>query len=132
MIDVPEGHHDLSHHGRDPTKLAKIKKINTFHIEQFAYLLGKMKGVKEANGSTPAGQRDAGVRQRASATATGTTTTTCRSCSWARAAARCAGGRHLSVPEADRRPLMNLYLSLFDRMGAPAERFGDSTGRLPI
>ena len=52
FIDVPEGHHDLSHHGSDPKKLEKIKKINTFHIEQFAYLLGKLKAVKEANGTT--------------------------------------------------------------------------------
>ena len=38
FIGVPEGHHDLSHHGNDPKKHEKIKKINTFHIEQFAYL----------------------------------------------------------------------------------------------
>ena len=34
MIEVSEGHHDLSHHGSDPKKLEKIKKINTFHMEQ--------------------------------------------------------------------------------------------------
>ena len=39
------------------------------------------------------------------------------------------GGRHLTYP---RTPLMNLYLSLFDRMGCPTERFGDSTGRLKV
>ena len=39
FIGVPEGHHDLSHHGGDPEKHEKIKKINRFHIEQFAYLL---------------------------------------------------------------------------------------------
>src|SRR5947208_11313467 len=50
VIDIPEGHHELSHHGRNPAKLAKIKKINTYHIEQFAYLVGKLKSVKEANG----------------------------------------------------------------------------------
>ena len=42
------------------------------------------------------------------------------------------GGRHLVFPRRSDTPLMNLYLSLFDRMGAPTERFGDSTGRLPI
>jgi len=40
------------------------------------------------------------------------------------------GGRHLAFPKRADTPLMNLYLSLFDRMGAPTERFGDSTGRL--
>ena len=43
FIGVPEGHHDLSHHGSDPKKQEKITKINRFHVEQFAYLLGKLK-----------------------------------------------------------------------------------------
>ena len=35
-IGVPDGHHDLSHHGMDKAKQAKIKKINQFHVEQLA------------------------------------------------------------------------------------------------
>lgn len=30
MIDVPDGHHTLSHHGSNPVKLEKIRKINRF------------------------------------------------------------------------------------------------------
>ncbi len=48
---VAEGHHDMSHHGGSKDKKAKIQKINQFHIEQFAYLLGKLKAVKEGNGT---------------------------------------------------------------------------------
>src|SRR5205085_10713141 len=33
-IGVPEGHHDLSHHGRNKEKQAKIRQINRFHIAQ--------------------------------------------------------------------------------------------------
>ena len=51
FIGVPEGHHDLSHHGGDPKKHEKIKKINTFHIEQFAYFLGKLKSITEGDGT---------------------------------------------------------------------------------
>ena len=132
MIDVPEGHHDLSHHGSDAKKLEKIKKINTFHMEQFAYLLGKLKAVKEPNGTTPARQRDDASTAAASATATATTTTTCRSCSPARAAARSQSGRHIMFPKRADTPLMNLFLALFERMGAPAKPFGDSTGVLKL
>jgi len=39
-------------------------------------------------------------------------------------------GRHMKFTKDT--PLMNLYLSLFDRMGTPTNSFGDSTGRLPI
>ena len=50
-IGVHEGHHELSHHGRDPKKLAKIREINKFHTRQFAYLLEKLKSVKEGEGT---------------------------------------------------------------------------------
>lgn len=50
-IGVNEGHHELSHHGNDAGKLAKIRSINLFHTKQFAYLLEKLKSVKEGNGT---------------------------------------------------------------------------------
>ncbi len=50
-IGVHEGHHELSHHGRDPKKLAKIREINKFHTRQLAYLLEKLKSVKEGEGT---------------------------------------------------------------------------------
>jgi hypothetical protein len=50
-IGVNEAHHELSHHGRDPAKLAKIRAINQFHIRQFAYLLAKLKATKEGDGT---------------------------------------------------------------------------------
>src|SRR5260370_39118333 len=50
-IGVPEGHHELSHHGGNREKLEKIKKINRFHMTQFAYFLEKLKGIKEGDGN---------------------------------------------------------------------------------
>ena len=50
-INVPDGHHDLSHHGGDPKKHAKLKILNRFHVEQFAYLLGKLKSIREGSGT---------------------------------------------------------------------------------
>ena len=47
FIDVPEGHHDLSHHGGDAEKHEKIREINRFHVTQFAYLLEKLKSIAE-------------------------------------------------------------------------------------
>ena len=63
FIGVPEGHHDLSHHGGDPKKHEKIKKINRFHIEQFAYFLGKLK-VDPRGRRHAARQLDDRLRQR--------------------------------------------------------------------
>ena len=47
FIGIHEGHHDLSHHGGDEAKKAKIKQINIFHTTQLAYLLERMKAIPE-------------------------------------------------------------------------------------
>ncbi|HET6572941.1 MAG TPA: DUF1552 domain-containing protein [Fimbriiglobus sp.] len=128
FIGVAEGHHDCSHHGGNPDKLAKIKKINTFHAEQLAYLVGRMAAVKEANGKTlldnvmlvyggGIGDGNRHNHDDLPILLIG------------KGGDTIDGGRHLTYP---RTPLMNLYLSLFDRMGCPTDRFGDSTGRLKI
>src|SRR6202008_2819748 len=51
FISVPEGHHDLSHHGGNPEKHQKLMKINRFHMEQFAYLLEKLRSIREGEQS---------------------------------------------------------------------------------
>lgn len=128
FIGVSEGHHDLSHHGSDPTKLEKIKKINTFHTDQLAYLVGRMAAVKEANGST---LLDNTMLVYGSGIGDGNRHNhdDLPILLIGKGGGTIEGGRHLKY---DRAPLMNLYLSLFDRMGCPTDRFGDSTGRLKI
>jgi len=131
MVDVAEGHHDLSHHGSDPKKLEKIKKINTFHAEQLAYLVGKLKDVKEANGSSlldntmlvygsGLGDGNRHNHDELPILLIG------------KGGGSVQTGRHVVYLKKADTPLMNLYLALFERMGAPAARFGDSTGVLPI
>ncbi|HEY1186069.1 MAG TPA: DUF1552 domain-containing protein [Gemmata sp.] len=131
MIDVPEGHHDLSHHGRDTKKLEKLAKINKFHMEQFAYLVGKMKAVKEPNGTclldnvmlvygSGIGDGDRHNHDELPIVVAG------------KGGGTIAGGRHIVFPKRADTPLTNLYLALFERMGAPAKSFGDSTGVLKI
>lgn len=123
---VPEGHHDMSHHGGDPLKLAKKAKIDRFHVEQLAYVLNKMKSIKEGNGTMldntmllyGAGISDGNRHNHDDLPllmAGG-------------AGGRLKTGRHLTFPSNT--PLTNLFLSMLDTMGVPAETLGDSTGRL--
>ena len=49
-IGVPEPHHPLSHHQNDPEKLAKLTKINTFHMSLFAYYLEKLQATPDGDG----------------------------------------------------------------------------------
>jgi len=126
QIGISEGHHDLSHHGRDPGKLSKIGQINTFQAQQLAYVLEKMDSVKEADGTLldnsmvvyGSGISDGNRHNHDNlpillAGGGGGTIKT---------------GRHIRYPNET--PLTNLFLSLLDRMKVPAEKVGDSTGKL--
>src|SRR6185295_12772136 len=50
-VGVADPHHPTSHHGNDPEKLAKIAKINAFHISLFSDFLQKMAATLDGNGS---------------------------------------------------------------------------------
>jgi hypothetical protein len=123
---VSEGHHDLSHHAGDKKKHDKIRTINKFHIEQYAYFLTKLKGIKEGAGTLfdrcmlvyGSGISDGNRHNHDELPILLT----------GGAAAKIKPGRHVRVKKET--PLMNLYLSLLDRMGAPVDSLGDSTGRL--
>jgi len=127
LIGIPEGHHDLSHHQFNAEKQEKIRQINRFHVQQLGYILDKMQSIKEGDGTlldhsmvVYGGGISDGNRHNhdelpilVAGKGGGTIHT----------------GRHTRYPRNT--PLNNLYLSLLDRMGIPAETLGDSTGPLP-
>jgi hypothetical protein len=125
-INVSEGHHDLSHHGNNKEKLEKIARINLFHMQQFAHFLGKLKNTPEADGTLldnamvlyGSGNGDGNRHNHDNLPILLA----------GRAGGTLATGRHLSFPRNT--PLANLFLEMLARMGAPTERFGDSTGTL--
>jgi len=128
FIGVPEGHHDLSHHGRDPKKQAKIKQINTFHISQFAYLLTKLKSIKEGDGTL----LDHCMLAYGSANSDGDRHNhdDLPILLAGRGGGTIKSGRHLRFPRDKDTPLNNLWLSLLDRVSVKVEGLGDATGRL--
>ncbi|MCH7945928.1 MAG: DUF1552 domain-containing protein, partial [Armatimonadetes bacterium] len=50
-IAITEGHHDISHHGKEAGKLEKKKLIDRYHVEQLAYVLNKMQSIDEVEGT---------------------------------------------------------------------------------
>ena len=124
-INVTDGHHDLSHHGGDVKKHEKLKIINRFHIEQFAYLLGKLKSISEGAGSlldnvmivygSGISDGDRHNHDDLPILMAG------------KGGGTIKAGRHMKV---EPQPLNNLYLAMLDRMGVSLDRLGDSTGRL--
>ena len=113
----------LSHHENSEHKIEQIKKIDRFHIEQYARFIEKLKSIKEGDGTLL--DNCMILRERGIGDGNGITTTSCQSSSPAaagapstRAATSCAG---------EDTPLCNLYVSMLDRMGVKVPRFGDST-----
>lgn len=124
-LGLSDGHHTLSHHGRKPEKLEAIAKIDRFHVEQYAYMLEKMKSIKEGDRTLldnsmilfGAGISDGNRHNHNNLPIL--------------LAGRGGGtinpGRHIPFNNT---PLCNLYLSMLDRMGVKQDRFGDSTGQI--
>ena len=50
-LGVRQAHHNLSHHGRNRKKMDLIRRIDRFQVEQFAYLIEKMKATPDGDGT---------------------------------------------------------------------------------
>jgi len=126
-IGVGDGHHHLSHHQNNPEMLDKIGKIDHFYAEQLAYVLGRMREVKEADGRS---LLDHSMVVYASGLSDGNRHNhdDLPVILAGRAGGRLAAGRHVKLP--GEQPMTNLYLTMLDLAGAPQKAFGDSTGPL--
>lgn len=128
FLDVPEGHHELSHHGRRPEKLAAIRKINRFHVEQFAAFGSRLQAQPEGDAdllrqslivyASAIGDGDRHNHDDLPVVLLGN------------GGGKVRGGRHLVSPRDT--PMANLYVSIAAAMSAPQPGFADSTGPLPL
>jgi len=125
-IGVADPHHPTSHHGGDPEKLAKIAKINQFHVSLFAYFLEKLDSIREGDGTLlenslymyGSGMGNPNVHNHVDLpilVAGG-------------AAGKVKGGRHIKYAEPA--PLANLHVTMLDAVGVRLDSFQDSTGKI--
>jgi hypothetical protein len=122
-IGVPDSHHSLSHHGGDAEKIAKLVKINRYHMEQFAYLLDRLGTTADGEGSlldntivmsgASLGEPNEHDNMNLPALIAG---------------GGIRGNRHIAEPKHT--PMCNLMVSVMGEMGVPVESFGDSTGAI--
>lgn len=130
QIGVPDGHHPLSHHAHDAEKIAKLQKVNAYHLSLFAHLLEKMQSTQDGDGSLldhsmylyGSGMGDGNLHdhQNLPLVVVGG------------GAGRLKGekaGRHVRFKEAT--PHANLLLTLLEKVGVHQEAFGNSTGTIP-
>ena len=127
-IGIPDAHHPLTHHQNDPTKIAKVIRINTFHVELFAYFLNRLQSTPDGDGSLldrtmllyGSGISDGNSHLHGNLPAL----------LFAGGSNPIKGGRHLRYPKDT--PMANLFVAMLDRLGMPQESFGDSTGKLEL
>ena len=125
-IGVPDAHHPISHHQKDPVKLEKLRKINHYHVELFSEFIARLASTPDGDGTLldnsmivyGAGMSDSNSHGSYNLPILLAGTGAGR------------GGRHVKYPEDT--PLANLHLSLLDKMGVPIEALGDATGRLTL
>ncbi len=125
-IGINSAHHDLSHHNNRDDMVRSILRIEHHHVTQLAYILQRLKDIREGEGTLLdncmiaygcalgdgnrhdhfdlpiilAGKGGGSIRT----------------------------GRHIRYPQNT--PLTNLWLAMLDRAGAATPRLGDSTGLL--
>jgi hypothetical protein len=126
QIGVPDAHHPITHHQQEAEKIAKVAKINAYHMTQFAYLLDRMRSTPDGDGTlldhatliygTGMGDCNAHDPRNIPLLLAGG------------GAGRLKGGRHIKYPKET--PLANLHLTLLNHFGVAIDRMGDSTGRL--
>jgi hypothetical protein len=125
-IGVSDPHHPLSHHGNDPEKIARMAKINAFHVSLFAEFVEKLKNTPEGEGTLldncvylyGSGMSNPNVHDHtnlpiivAGGGATGF-----------------KGNRHIKFNQPT--PLANLHLTLMDKVGVRLDKFADSQGKV--
>ena len=125
-IGVPDPHHGISHHKGQEDLIEKLSQINRFHVELFASFIDQLAKTPDGDGTLldrstviyGSGLSDGNRHSHHDLPVL--------------IAGRGNGawkpGRHLRVPKET--PMTNFFLTLLERSGVPAEKIGDSNGRL--
>jgi hypothetical protein len=125
-IGIPDPHHPLTHHGGNEEKIAKMARINAFHVSLFAYFLEKLKATPEGGGTLldhslllyGSGMGNPNVHDHVNLpilVAGG-------------GAGKHKGGRHIRYAQPT--PLANLHLTLLEKAGVRLDAFSDSQGKI--
>ena len=122
---VSQGHHDLSHHGQDPAKLAQLKTLEIEKMRTLAELLAKLKQTDEQGQSL----LDRTMVFFSSNLGNASNHST-RNLPVLLAGGGFQHGQHLAFDPKSPPPLCNLYVSMLQRMGIPTEKFSSGTGPL--
>jgi hypothetical protein len=128
QIGIPESHHQLSHHRNDSATLAKLTRIQTYHLGFFAEFIQHLHAARDGDATLldrsmivyGAGISDSNrhIHENLPVLVVG------------KGNGRLTSSRHIDFRRDT--PVANLHLALLDRMGVRPQRLGDSTGLLDV
>ena len=127
-IGVPDAHHPISHHQRDPVRMEKCARINHYHVSLFAEFVEKLRTTPDGDGSLL--DHVAIVYGAGMSEGNGHVPENLPILIVGGAGGRIAGGRHLKFTKGT--PLANFHLSLLDRFGVRIDQHGNSTGLVSL
>jgi Protein of unknown function (DUF1552) len=122
---VTQGHHDLSHHGKDPGKLAQLKLIEVECMKVLRELLAKLKQSQEG-GQTLLDRTTVYLGSNLGDASSHST----RNLPIIVAGGGFRHGQHLAFDPQNPPPMCNLFVSMLQRLGIEADKFSTGTGTL--
>jgi len=127
-IGVPDAHHPISHHQRDPVRMEKLSKINHYHVTLFSWFVEKMKNTPDGDGSLL--DHSAIIYGAGMSEGNGHVPLNLPILLVGGGSGELKGGRHVKAPAGT--PLANFHVSLMNKLGVPVESHGNSTGSFNI
>ena len=118
-------HHNLSHHGQEPAKIAQLKRIESELVKCFGSLLAKLKSKTEGNGKL----------LDHTSVLFGSNLGNANAHDPSNLPIFLAGGgfnhgSYVATAKKDGKPLSNLFVTMLQNAGIETDRFAASTGTL--
>ena len=124
-IEITDGYHNLSHHGKREKKLAQLRAIDQWHMRLLDDLFTQLKAVQEDNDTLL--DRTMILYGTNLGNANTHVTTTLPTLF---AGGGFKHGQQLAFDRENNYPLPNLFVSMLQRMGFETDRFASSTGTM--
>jgi hypothetical protein len=124
QVGAPDPHHALSHHQNDPERIAKLVKVQNYHVQMFAHYLQKLSSIQDGQGTLldhmillyGGNMSNSNLHNHFPLPvllAGG-------------GAGQLKGNRHVKCN--DHTPMSNVLMTLLDKIGIPMDHVGDSNG----
>lgn len=122
---IEDGHHNLSHHGRNPAKIQQLKVIEKSKMSAFRDLLVSLRGTREGDRSLLDSTQVLIGSNLGDASGHGTTNLPILL-----AGGGYRHGRHIAGDAANNTPLAKLFVNMLQKFGMETDRFGSGTGTI--